>query len=227
MTKMKINEKILGLLSIVLVCSCQSRPHEKPDITFIYTWTDSFYESQTSGKLTLEDSIIRFYPQIDNPDIVAFGILRPEVLDSIESIIAGLNAEECSGFFSVGKIKVEYEVTKTTQTTNSQYHHPRQLNLFLLEQVAPLRPYELAETFDSASNYTHVYNNGEWNELKLIVLQPNTKKCLQRLTINSDSILYQNFENRLFERSRALEGADRDSLTKLVSEINLQYFGKF
>lgn len=203
----------------MLICECSGERQKKAEMTFTYTWVDSFNDIHSS-MLIVEDSLIKFYPWAESTELFAFRTLGQEERDSMDALLAGLSSGNFGGSFSEGNIKVEYAINEKFANEGNAIFNPRRLNHFLLEQIIPY-PSEIREGFDILTSVDTIFNEGTWSKLELMVFEPETRKCTKHLTITKDSVVYRNFELNYFEQRKMLSAAEKDSLTENLRRINL------
>lgn len=216
---MRINiPVILVILSLFLLYGCKGEQQSETRIKFEYSWAT--LDEDIHCSLVVEDSVIKYHPWAETPELVASSVLEQEARDSLSVILSGMKKNHLEGTFSERNIKVGYEITRGSISAGTGTFTPRLLNRFLFEQIPPY-PAKIGEILDIPATTGTIYNDGTWNVLELKVFAPGSRKCLKHLTFTPDSVTYIDFEMNAVEQRRELSVAERDSLSQKLSHINL------
>lgn len=209
---------ILVIISLFILYGCRGGQQSETRIKFEYSWAT--LDEDIHCSLVVEDSVIKYHPWAESPELVASNVLGQEARDSLSVILSGMKKNHLEGTFSERNLKVEYEITRGSISGGAGIFTPRQLNRFLFEQIPPY-PAEIGEILDIPATTGTIYNDGTWNVLELKVFAPGSRKCLKHLTFTTDSVIYIDFEMNAVEQRRELSVAERDSLSQKLSHINL------
>ncbi len=171
--------------------------------------------------LTMDDSLLRFYPYSDNSKILQIRHLSPVAVDSIK-LFAG--RVKNSGFqpidtFSLNGILVEYSLNLEFLGGDTEYCTPPQLNQYLLSLLQDV-PGDLYSAFPPIAENEATYSGGHWRELQLKIHPTDINHVSQVVTLTHEGGTYSEPDESEYRLNYHISDTAVEELDSIVALID-------